>query len=350
MKIPRKVVLLLIAMCSCIVVVVFIEAALAFLTLKSDRIKYLTYSPFRQTSFEKIVDWKTLHKSTNCSFSPGQPYIDYRANSHGFLTSEIPYTNPNNNYRVVMLGDSFLTKGPHKFHIATQIESLLRQQQKSLNNTQVINLGIPCVGTSMYLKTLELEGLQYRPNIIIVSFFVGNDFTDENFTRESLRSLQARAVSSIIRFIYSLRGVALAHNLFRFYTIARTAESPSSQGVSSSSADQWIPMDYSTYDPFEATMSEEGYIPLERSRSTIYFSNSNGYRNMGLITENIKSIKIIAELKDIPVLFVIIPDELQVNRELREKVLETSEQNEAFNLHLPQQTIVSLLDTLNIPY
>lgn len=89
-------------------------------------------------------------------------------NSHGMRGPEID----TNKESILMIGDSFT------FGIGAEHEkSFVGLLQNVVKSYQVVNLGIPSIGTAEYLSILQ-ENLEKFKNVslVVVNFYIGNDF------------------------------------------------------------------------------------------------------------------------------------------------------------------------------
>lgn len=98
----------------------------------------------------------------------GTPHLGGRANSRGYVDEEFAAQRALPR-RVVSIGDSFsIGVVPHVFHYTTVAEQLL-------GDTEILNLGVPGIGPAQYLLLLEREGLELAPDLVVVALFAGND-------------------------------------------------------------------------------------------------------------------------------------------------------------------------------
>ena len=100
-------------------------------------------------------------------------------NNKGLRGREYAYTGRDNTFRILMLGDSF-TAGlqvPETQTFSKLLEARLRQQFPK-TNIEVINAGVVGYGTDNELASFTREGYKYRPNLVLLAFFTGNDLTD----------------------------------------------------------------------------------------------------------------------------------------------------------------------------
>jgi hypothetical protein len=76
---------------------------------------------------------------------------------------------------------------------------------KTVHPVEVINLGIPAVGPSFSRRLWQLEGSRLDADVVLFGFFVGNDFTDEQWAvgEDGLTRLLTRsmALSALIGLV-----------------------------------------------------------------------------------------------------------------------------------------------------
>ncbi len=101
------------------------------------------------------------------------PYFDrvipFHTNSRGWRDREYPLETNSSTTRIVVLGDAF----SWGYHVSDQevypkvLESLMEQ-------TDVINLGVPGFATDQELQYFKRTALPYHPDTVILAFYVDN--------------------------------------------------------------------------------------------------------------------------------------------------------------------------------
>ena len=167
------------------------------------------------------------------------------------------------------------------------------------------------------------EGLDLKPDAVLVTFFIGNDFQDKKSAR---RWYTYSYVASFVNYLFDVR---------RKYRRG-VVEPPTS----------------ALYYDNHPSVSDEAYLVLEKTRSEIYKNDNDDF-----IREHEKSTRYVIEMKricderNIQFLIAIAPDEIQVNRQLQARVVEsfTASAND-FDFSLPNRLLGAKLKENKIDY
>ena len=254
----------------------------------------------------------------------GKPFAydwDFKLNSKGF--KDIEFSPPKDDvYRIIGIGDSF-TFGvvPYKNNFMTLIESQFQQESLSV---EVLNMGIPSTGPKEYLSLLIREGLGLHPDMVLLSFFIGNDFTD------SIRQTQKRewySYSYVVSF-------------FNYISTIR----PKYEGQ--------IIHEREIYCDECPTLNQVTYLKMEQARSSIYLTDNTDFIPMlDKAADFLNQIQNICRKKGIKLIVVIIPDEVQINKslqmEIRNKLMV---QEKTWNITLPNERLTVKLKDMGIDY
>lgn len=115
-------------------------------------------------------------------------YSGGRINSLGLRDREIPYMKTENAKRILILGDSFMEAlqvnldGSFPKLLQTFIGEALPE-----HNIETVNAGRGGMGTVEEYLWYVTEGVKYRPDLVLLAFYAGNDFRDNS------KSLTGRA-------------------------------------------------------------------------------------------------------------------------------------------------------------
>jgi hypothetical protein len=247
----------------------------------------------------------------------GKPFADdydFRLNSGGFKDVERKKEKEPGVYRILGLGDSFaFGVVPYKFNFLTLLENQLNRCGK----TEVLNMGIPWLDPEDYLSVLVHEGLEFNPDLVIVCFFMGNDFLPND------RPIYTYSyVASLAKFIYDL----LSSYEGQLYH---------SGGV---------------YEDSKKTLTDDVFMHCENGRSRIFIKNYDKFPGLfDWAIAPLREMKRICSARGIDLLIVIIPDEVQVNSELQSEVVNASGLNpDQFDFTLPNGMLSRELESMDV--
>jgi lysophospholipase L1-like esterase len=109
--------------------------------------------------------------------------VPARTNARGWRDAETPLERAPGVRRIVVLGDSF-TFGM-TVDYGERFTEILERDVPALD---VVNLGLNAAGTDQELRILEVEGLRYRPDVVVLVAFLGNDLQDISYDRKNFFS------------------------------------------------------------------------------------------------------------------------------------------------------------------
>jgi len=113
-----------------------------------------------------------------------RPYANGN-NQFGFNDRDYPLQKSPENYRILILSDSFNWAGGKEGNYTALLEKQFeRYYQKP--NVEVINAGYPGTHTGEQLALLKKYALKYHPDLVVLGFFVGNDFIDADPNRKRI--------------------------------------------------------------------------------------------------------------------------------------------------------------------
>lgn len=251
----------------------------------------------------------------------GKPFStswDFKLNSRGFNDNEFPKKREHA-YRILGIGDSFAFGAvPHKYNYLTILKSQLREDNK---NVEVLNMGIPGIVPIEYLSLFVREGLELKPDMLLLSFFIGNDFLDCGRKR---KLYSYSYVASLVNYLLSVKSKFEGN-------IIHGKE------------------DYCDDCP---NMNKETYRQIEGEKIFIYLEGNERFiKLLDKALYYLSSINDICKKHDIEFIVAIIPDEVQINRSLRHEVIKTYYpllDKAKWNITLPNKMLIDGLDKLGI--
>ena len=104
---------------------------------------------------------------------------DLKLNGDGIHDEAHARPKPENTYRILMLGDSFIRAHQvrHEETSHQVLEDLLNSKYSS-PHFEVISAGVDAWGTGQELLYYRSEGRDYKPDLVLLMFYVGNDIGD----------------------------------------------------------------------------------------------------------------------------------------------------------------------------
>jgi lysophospholipase L1-like esterase len=221
---------------------------------------------------------------------PGAPHYDTRLNSRGFNDRERSVTRPPGvERRVVAIGDSFaFGTVPYSDNYLTLAERALERDAR----VEVVNMGVAGTEPRDYLAILVEEALAYRPDLVMVGFYTGNDFE----ARER-KTYEHSYVATLGNFLWHLGRAGR--------TVVVTDGGDGN----------------STYDDEAPSLSLDRFLQIQVERSQIY-TGSDAWLNEAAA----RAVSYLTEIRDVAgrsgagFLVVLIPDEVQVDAELQDQL------------------------------
>ncbi|MET0515638.1 MAG: hypothetical protein ABW047_09985, partial [Nitrospiraceae bacterium] len=98
-----------------------------------------------------------------------------RLNSQGFRDRERTFTRTGETPRIVTVGDSF-TVGVGVSYDDGFVARTEKALQEIVPGTEVINLGVGGFQPDEYLSVFKAIGVRYKPDLVLLNFYIGNDF------------------------------------------------------------------------------------------------------------------------------------------------------------------------------
>lgn len=248
----------------------------------------------------------------------GQPFgLDYgfRLNSHGFKDVETSANKAAGTVRILALGDSFAFGiVPYEDNYLTLLEQDLRRASPP---AEVVNMGIPWTGPREYVEVLVDEGLPLHGDLVLVSFFVGNDFLD-------------------VQPSPPVRSYLVA--LLRYALLSRPAGLPVSGEA--------------RYDDDAPTLGPEQYLAMEKERARIYRTKEDVLDAVFPdVQQHVARMKQICDARGLDLMVVLIPDEMQVDPALQAQVVGSFAGHPSdFDFELPNRRLREDLDRRGVAY
>lgn len=163
---------LIIAMIGVMVALALLEIGARFLATPFDGSSNVA------DTFSDQTGWRGKPYYTT-TVATGDYVHDLALNSVGMHDTEHDRAKPDNTYRILMLGDSFVQAVQvREAETAHQVLEDLLNNQANPQNIEVISAGVGGWGTGQQLLYYRNEGRYYQPDLVLLMFFLGNDVKD----------------------------------------------------------------------------------------------------------------------------------------------------------------------------
>ena len=126
------------------------------------------------------VGWRPRPGVSGWIEAEGETFVSM--NRIGYRDVDHSLDKPANTYRVVVLGDSMTeaVEVPLDDTFWRRIAAPLQQCRGDGETVEVLNFGVNGYGTAQEYLTLKRWALAYHPDLVLLAFFTGNDFTDNS--------------------------------------------------------------------------------------------------------------------------------------------------------------------------
>ncbi|HTF90535.1 MAG TPA: hypothetical protein VK843_19110 [Planctomycetota bacterium] len=287
-------------------------------------------SAFLATAGTDLDAWLRAHRQPQGTYHLGFPI-----NSAGLVDTDPSRLEPSVRL-VACLGDSFgVGVVPHQLHYTTLAEA-------QLPSTEVYNLAVVNAGPREYRRLLETDALPLHPKLIVVCLFLGNDIKDAG-RRDATLAERWLAPSEVLIRVVPRKLTTLA----REQHLGQGESSfglPRNRAFAAAEIRQRMPwLDDALLEP--PSLSRERFLYVEHSRAGILFdAQSQQYADF------FRSLELLIEsARPVPIAFLLIPDEFQVEDSLWKALLVDGVPADA-DRELPQRLIGAWLAERSVPY
>ncbi|MFK7977002.1 MAG: hypothetical protein AB8C02_12750 [Halioglobus sp.] len=132
-----------------------------------------------------VFGWVLEPDAEFVHYMPNEGKVEVKYNSRGWRDVEHDIDNPNAVYRVLVLGDSYMEAYSVSLEDAFH-RHLGRLADADGVNIEVINLGVGGMGTLQELLLFQEIGVRYKPDLVLLGMYLGNDLRNNSFELESI--------------------------------------------------------------------------------------------------------------------------------------------------------------------
>ncbi len=142
---------------------------------------------------ETSISYRIPHPTFGWVLEPGASYynkmpedtVHVTYNSKGFRDDEHDLENDDHKFRILVLGDSFM----EAYSVGLN-EAFHKQVETYVGNTgievETINMGTGGYGTLQEYLVFRENGKLYKPDVVLLGFYVGNDVRNNSFPLDSI--------------------------------------------------------------------------------------------------------------------------------------------------------------------
>ena len=269
-------------------------------------------------------------------------------NRFGFNDHDYPLQKTSGIYRILVVGDSFGWVGGQEGNYTAMLERQL-DNHYGYHRIDIINTGYPMTQTAEQLVMLKKYGLQYHPDLVILGFFVGNDFIDGNPNRKRIVvndlyiDIDKRREHIILGYpiVFQSRLLLYVKQKYKIFTeLRKGAATEPHQRLSQEQRG-----------PF----AEETFLDLERAELEFFNISSSRkgrfQKNINYILQSIAEMDTLLKSRNIKFMVAIYPDVFQIDKTLLRVIFERFRLHvEDYDLDLAQNILKSFLQSNGISY
>lgn len=304
-----------------------------------------------------------------------RPYANGN-NQFGFNDQDYPLEKPPGKYRILVVSDSFNWAGGREGNYTALLEEKFAEYYDQ-SQVEVINSGYPGTHTGEQLAMLKKYGLQYNPDLVVLGFFVGNDFLDADPHRKRIIVndvyVDIDRRKELILFGYPIIGksrlLLFVQQKYKVFQEAAKSNQSSyrlpdlTNTLFASSelltSDSQTPLNQADsqqrLEQSPGIMSLRTFLKVEKNRlsfcKTEDLKSGKWQKNIDYILESIAEMNHVLGERGIDFVVAIYPDEFQVNPELLNQVTDEFELDpEDYEITCMQRILHQFLEENQISY
>ncbi len=289
-----------------------------------------------------------------------RPYTNGN-NQFGFNDRDYPLQKEPGKYRILVVSDSFNWAGGKEGNYTALLEKRFEQYYQN-SQVEVINTGYPGTHTVEQLAMLKKYALQYHPDLVVLGFFVGNDFIDAKPNRKRIIvndiyiDIDKRKELKIFGYPI-IKQSRLLLFIQQKYKVFQEAAKAKQHSVLPSSSPYPFQLVANTSQPEKSPgiLSLETFLDTEKTRLDFCKRQDLQKRvwndNINYILQSIDEMNRLLKQQNIQFIVAIYPDEFQVNPNLLNQIAQTHELNLAkYDPTCMQSILIHHLKSQQIPY
>lgn len=252
--------------------------------------------------------------------------IPARANRHGHRSPDVTIERTPDTFRVLTVGDSFTVGANVREEDAWPrvLERLLRE--RTGRRVELINTAVGGWEPVQYAQGFAHDGARFGADVVVVGFFVGNDTYASTRPEDMLTAVGGRRVT---RATAESSTIGLRVWLYQQFNLARLLlnRGPVVEEFTRNGCDD---------------LSEQ-YVAIQSARLGNHLIAST--ERAARARANVEQIISVARLARVPVVVVLIPDENQLNRTLRARIVRDPA---LYDWDMPQTMLVPMFEAAHV--
>lgn len=329
------------------------EAALRLLRPHHSGLRTLLYQASARTHYQDARTLEALMARSVIGHAPFEPSYGFVRNDRGLRTRVYQDDKPAGALRVVVIGDSFTYASgalPHALHWPTRLEDALRRGMTQ--PVEVLRLGVPATGPQFQLRLWQLEGVRLEPDVVVLAFFVGNDFMDEQGAGQVERG-RGRWVDHLAERVVVVRAARNLRRLLRARAASGASDSAPSAVPTPQQAGRPIAGYEASFDHDRPTFSEEAFHTIQGRRMALVARADRAAfdGHFARVAPTLDAFADEVTAVGARLVVMVIPDEYQVHDDSRAATMaRAGTRAEDFDLTLPQRALGAYLSERDIEY
>jgi hypothetical protein len=306
-----------------LVVASLLELALRWIEPRHEGVRRLLQRPASAADLETAATLEELMERTVIGFRPYGVVYGFVLNSRSLRTAEYGERPGEGVLRVLAFGDSFTFASgnvPHPDHWPTVLASRLARRLG--RRVEVLRMGVPATGPAFQLRLWQLEGARLEPDIVVVGFFVGNDFTEH---QQGLLGEELGGGSRAARWLaHNSLTLRAARNLLRVVAgVEQQVEGPGGGVARPERGGYELKELRDHYDPLQPSFSNAQFVRIEARRMDLCRADTAD--DLRQLLDGV--MPVLGQFRDevaaagARFVVMVIPDEFQVDPGVRDAVL-----------------------------
>ncbi len=330
-----------------------VEIALRVARPFSPALRRLLYDASLPSDFARITTLPGLLATTTLGWSPGAERDGFVLSSRSLPTDDYADAKAPGTTRLLALGDSFtFDRFPMSRHWTTLVASDLARRTGA--PVEVVRFGVPGAGPQLELRLFEVEGARLAPDLVVLGFFVGNDFFDE-LGGGFAHGPADRVARALRTWSFAWR---LGSNLARVTAGVETKRTPpipspdGSSGAAPSSGGHEVAGFADAFDESAPTFTEDAFLDVQAERATLFRRDAvlAGRLRLDRVVDTLELLDAAVRRAGGRLVVMIIPDELQVDGDVFARtVAHEGTRAEDHDLEWPQRALGEALAERGIP-